>query len=74
MAWASAILGLLQALPELLNLGKQFMAWLNQVSGNDPKGFVKKIGQAVSELNDAKTPEERKNAAKSIADVISRLP
>jgi hypothetical protein len=53
---------------------KEFMAWLNKASGDDPQGYVKKIGQAMAQLNAANTQEERQNAAKAIADSISGLP
>lgn len=66
-------LAFLRILPDLVSLIKQFMVWINHVSGNDPQGFIKSVGEAFQKLNVAETPEERKDAAKSIATVISRL-
>lgn len=70
----AALLGFFAALPDILKLVQQFMAWLNQVSGNDPQGFVKAVSAAFAEVNVAQTQQERQNAAKALADLISRLP
>jgi hypothetical protein len=73
MSELEAILALAKALPELLQLGKDFLIFLNRVSGNDPQGYVKKVGAAMTALNAAQTQEERTNAASLIADAISGL-
>lgn len=81
MNWATALLAVLQALPELAKLGpdlvmlgQEFMTWLKHASGNDPQGYIKKVGQAFAQLNLAQTVEDRQNAAKAIADAIQGLP
>jgi hypothetical protein len=74
MSVLSAVLGALSALPDLVNLIQQFMTWIEKISGNDPKGFIKNIGAAMAQLNAAKTDEDRQNAAKAISDIISTLP
>lgn len=81
---ASGIIALLTALPEILKflesigpelvqLGKDLWKWINHVSGNDPQGYIKKLGQAFSVLVEAKTVEEKQKAAKAIADRIQGL-
>lgn len=70
----SAVLAFLGALPELLHMIKQFMEWINHISGNDPAGWAKQVGEAFAKVNAAQTQEERADAAKGIADLISRLP
>lgn len=67
----AAILGLLQSLPTLLSMVQSLMGYINKVSGNDPQGFLVKVGQAFSQLNTAETQEERIAAAKAISDIIS---
>lgn len=74
MSWLSAILGVLQALPDLVKLLNEGVAWLKHVSGDDPQGYVKKVGQAMAQLNAANTQEERISAAKSVADAVAGLP
>ena len=74
MTWLSAILGALQALPALINLGTEFVTWIKHVSGNDPQGYMNNLANAMAQLNAAKTEEDRTNAAKSIADAIRGLP
>lgn len=70
----SEILLFLGALPELFALLKQVIAWVNKISGNDPKAFLKTMNEAFLSLNQAHTQEERAYAAKAISDLISRLP
>jgi hypothetical protein len=74
MTWFMAILGVLKAFPDFVSLFKEFMVWLNHVSGNDPQGYVQRLGQAISQLNAAQTDQERQNATKAIADSIANLP
>lgn len=73
MTWITAILGFLQITPSLLDLIKQLMTYLNTISGNDPKGLIVKTGAAMAMLNQAKTEDDRKAAAKAIADAIQGL-
>lgn len=73
MGIVAAIAGFFQALPDLIGLVKELMTWLNHVSGNDPQGYLKLVGSAMSQLNSAKTDEERQAAAKAIADAINHL-
>lgn len=70
---ASAILAFLTALPDLAKLGTELMTWLKHVSGNDPQGFVKGLGEAMAQLNAAETDEERQRAAKAISDQLRGL-
>ncbi len=70
----AAILGLLTSLPQLLKLATDVWSYLNKVSGNDPAGYIVKVGQAFSQLNAAQTQEQHSDAAKSIADVIAGGP
>lgn len=59
--------------PELSNLIKQFVKWINHTTGNDPQGYIKKVGEAFSTLNNAQTEEERQKAAQAIAKAIRNL-
>lgn len=69
-----AILGFLQALPQLLKMIQGLMEWINKASGNDPAGFIVKAGDAFKQLNEAKTQEEYSASAKALSDLISKLP
>ena len=70
----AAVLGVLQALPQLLTMLQQFASWINRVSGNDPAGFINKAAPVFSQLAAAQTQEEHANAAKNLADLIRSLP
>lgn len=73
MSTLSIILGALTALPDLINLLREVMTWLNAASGNDPKGYVVKLGEAMKELNSAESDEDRQKAARAISDAIAGL-
>lgn len=70
----AAILGVLSALPDVITLVKELTVWIQHVSGNDPQGFIKQVGAAMAQLNNAKSVQERQDAAKSIADALHNLP
>jgi hypothetical protein len=69
----AGIWGLLSALPQLLSLISNIGTWLKQVSGNDPAGFIVKVGGAFSQLQNAKTQEDYQGAAKALADAIGSM-
>lgn len=69
----ASVLAFLGAVPSLIALFKEGMAFLNKISGNDPQGFIKKLGDAFALLNKAETPEEKTDAAKAIASSIAGL-
>jgi hypothetical protein len=69
----TGILAFLGAVPSLVKLLREIFEFIKMMTGNDPAGFVRKTHQVISELNAAKTQEERSNAAKKIQDLISGL-
>lgn len=74
MSWAAALLTFLQAVPDIVKLLGELMTWLNHVSGNDPQGWIKKVGATMNQLNSAQTEKERQDAAKAVADAVAGLP
>ena len=69
----SAVIAFLGAIPSIISAIQSFIAWINQVSGNNPAGLAKEIGTAFQTLNAAQTESDRQNAAKAIADIIGRI-
>lgn len=74
MGIGTAIIGFLSSLPDIIKLIQEAMIFINHISGNDPQGFIKKVGEAMAQLNAAKTEKEREDAAKAIADAIHGIP
>lgn len=74
MGIGTAIIGFLSSLPDIIKLIQEAMTFINHISGNDPQGFIKKVGEAMAQLNAAKTEKEREDAAKAIADAIHGIP
>jgi hypothetical protein len=70
----SAILGVLSSLPQIISLLTEIWAYLNKISGNDPAGYLLKLGSAFSQLNAAQTQEQHAAAAKALADSIAGSP
>lgn len=70
----TAILGFFTALPGIIMLIQQFMGWLNTISGSNPQVLISELGQTFSQLNAAKTQEDRLNAAKNLANLGHHLP
>ena len=62
------------ALPGMVALIRSFISWVNAVSGNNPQAFIAQLGQAFSQLANAKTQEDHANAAQALAAAVSRLP
>lgn len=69
-----ALIGFFTALPQLLTMIQNGWAALVKLSGGDVAGYINNLGQAFSQLSQAKTQEEHANAAKAIADAISNMP
>lgn len=64
----------LTALPDLLKLLFLFIGWVKDQEGVSPQVLIKDVGEAFVTLKGAESHEERQNAAKDLASVISRLP
>lgn len=69
----SALVGFLTAFPQFISLLTEIWGYLNKVSGNDPAGYISKLGAAFSALNAAQTQDEHAQAAKALADSISGI-
>jgi hypothetical protein len=70
----ASVLAFLGSIPEIIALLKAFVTYINKVSGNDPAGYIAKIGQAFAQLNAAQTQKDYSNAAKALADSIAGGP
>lgn len=73
MSWVSAILGLLSVAPDIINMIKSLMTWLNKISGNNPAGIINQWSEAFVKLNSANTSQEKSDAAKNMADLVNSL-
>jgi hypothetical protein len=69
-----AVIGLLTALPRLLDLATTVWAWIQKSSGGDVEGFISRVNDAFVSLNKAKTNEEYADAARKIRDAIRNPP
>lgn len=67
------ILAALKALPQILSMLMALGKYLKETFGDNPEKFIADAHQAFVELRNAKTSEDKRNAARAIAQLISRL-
>ena len=70
----SALVGFFSILPQLVTLLSQIFTYIQKASGNDPAGYVSRLGGAFAQLNQAQTDDEHAAAAKAIAMALASLP
>lgn len=68
----AAVAAALTALPELIKLAREVFAFFKHLAGDDPQGYVRDLGSAFEKLNQAKTAEDRQNAAIDLVRLIKR--
>ena len=67
------ILAFLRVLPELIKLLVGLSKLIKEQFGDSPEKFILDCHEAFGALKAAKTMEEKRHAARSIADLIKRL-
>jgi hypothetical protein len=70
----TALLGLATAAPEIASIIISITKTINKITGNNPAAFIAKNGPLFVALLQAKTTEERQNAANTLASAIGHLP
>ena len=68
------MLALLGALPVLINLLRDIWAYVMKVSNGDPATYFAKLSEGIVAAKTAQTEQEHKDAAKAIANALSRMP
>lgn len=69
----AAILSLLQSLPDILKLIKEFTTWIHDNFEDSPKKFIKDTAEAVKKLNEAKNEQESIDALKALQNLYKRI-
>lgn len=67
------ILTVLKVLPALLSFGREFAGWLRETFGDSPEKFLVDATETFAVLRQAKSKEEKVDAARRIQSLISRL-
>lgn len=63
----------IQAFIALIGLVNELLAWAKQLQSENKAAEIAELGQAFTQLRASKTSEDRKNAAKALQGVISKL-
>ena len=66
----SGLIGLLQAIPQIVSLISRLVDWFNQES---TKRWLAELDEATGKLEKSKTTEERTNAARDLVRLIRAL-
>ena len=73
MAFFTGLLTLLKAIPPMVSLITEIVAWMKSTFGDNPERFLIDTTEAFRQAREAKNKEERQDAASKIADLIKRL-
>lgn len=68
-----SVLAAIATLGEVIKLGRQLFTYLKEQLKEDPRKYLIEVTEAVSELNKAKSPTERKRAASRTAALFGKL-
>lgn len=74
MVLFKAIINFLIALPGLVKIATFVIKWLDKSSGQDIARFAEESAVAFKKLDEAKSKEDKADAAKTIAQLISTIP
>ena len=66
-------MGIISIITSIISLIKMVMDLIGFIKQNQLQNWLKDLSDTVAAMKNAKTPEDKTNAAKSMVDVISRL-
>jgi hypothetical protein len=73
MNFFASLLVILKSLPALVKLVTELAEWMKATFGDDPSKFIADASESFQKVQNAKTPEEKRAAARDIALLIRRL-
>jgi hypothetical protein len=73
MGFFAALLSIIQALPAMVKLVTELGEWMRSQFGDNPAKFLMDSAEAFERAKQAKTPQEKRDAATQIATLIRRL-
>ena len=73
MGFFASLLSIIQSLPAIVKLVTELASWMKFQFGDDPAKFLMDSAEAFEKAKNAKTPQEKRDAATQIAQIIRRL-
>lgn len=73
MAFIQACLAALAALPKLIEFVVSFVKWAEKAIGPNWPEVIAKLEDTSNKLKDAKTPEQRMDAARELQKILGKL-
>ncbi len=70
MSWLSAILGFFEALPKIISLCERLVAVMKD---KQVQAWMSDLEATIEKTEKAKTIEEKRDAAKSIVNIVRRI-
>jgi hypothetical protein len=68
-----ALLTILKSLPAIIALLTELSAWLKDTFGDEPEKFLVDSSEAFKKAREAKTMQEKRDAAVKISQLLRRL-
>ena len=73
MQFFTGLFTLLKAVPAMVSLITEIVAWMKSTFGDNPERFLLDSAEAFKQAREAKSPKDRTDAAQKIAALIKRL-
>lgn len=69
----AGLLALLKTIPAMVSLITEIVSWMKSTFGDNPEQFLLDSAEAFKQAREAKTPQEKRDAAVKISQLIRRL-
>lgn len=73
MAFLSGLLTLIKTLPALMKVIQELSGWMRDTFGEKPEEYLLGVAESFKQVREAKTPDEKREAAAKIATLIRRM-
>ena len=73
MGFFTGLITLLKTIPAMVSLITEIVAWMKSTFGDNPERFLLDSAEAFKQAREARSPQERQDAAVKIASLVRRL-
>jgi len=73
MEFFSGLLTLIRTVPALVKVIQELSKWLKDTFGEKPEEYLLTVADSFKQVREAKTPDEKREAAAKIASLIRRF-
>lgn len=73
MQFLASLMTLLKTVPALVTLVTEIVSWMKETFGEHPEKFIIEAAESFKSAREAKTPQEKRDAAVKIAQLIRKI-